>query len=94
MNDNPTSPASSPEATQQAISACKWCENGPIVWIRVERDELRSQLAETRGIAGALAERLMRHVCQKDDCEDASHKKDKDILAKSKAAGISPEEKS
>lgn len=51
------------------------------------------RLAETRGIAGALAERLMRHVCQKDDCEDASHKKDKDVLAKWKAAGISPEEK-
>jgi len=77
--------------------------------LRIENDELRSQLAETRGIAGELAEALekvdktlntLRQLYEWNSIDaeirDSVRKVHKDLfaaLAKWKAAGISPEPK-
>ena len=73
--------------------------------LRIENDELRSQLAETRGIAGELTAALEQMVegepwqylsCHKNspvkDCVHCGRYYDANAaLAKWKAAGISPE---
>ena len=72
------------------VRGIKLTENNPIVSsLQKERDKLRSQLAETRGIAGDLATWIEKRGLHGRNCTLGNCVCGKEsLLAKAKAAGI------